>query len=163
QGNEFNYGAFLKTRSEELFFGGTNGLTYFHPRDLRRNTFVPPLDITRMDVNNALFKKITDSVRLVTLKHDENNFSIDFTSLSYMRPNEKMCAHKLGGSDEDLTESGNQRRAVYTQSKPGEYNITVIGAENAGIWNEGGASLCIRVLPAPWQTWWAYLLYAISC
>src|SRR5690606_29769960 len=67
------------------------------------------------------------------------------------------------GNDEDWNEIGNQRRAVYTNIKPGEYRFKVIGANNDGIWNEEGASLTIRVLPAPWQTWWAYMLYAISC
>src|SRR5690606_27051281 len=86
QGNEFNYGSFFKTSKKELFFGGTNGLTYFDPKNLRRNTFVPPIDITNIDVNNTYFTKITDSITSITLTYNENNFSIDFTSLSYMRP-----------------------------------------------------------------------------
>ena len=161
QGNEFNYGSFLRTSQKELFFGGTNGLTHFNPNDLRRNTFVPPLDITNIDVNNTFFKKITDSVKTVTLKYNENNFSIDFTSLSYMRPDKNEFAYKLEGNDENWNYIGNQRRAIYTNIKQGKYIFKVIGANNDGIWNEHGATLHIQVLPAPWKTWWAYTLYFI--
>ncbi|TYR37348.1 response regulator [Sphingobacterium phlebotomi] len=163
QGNEFNYGSFFKTSKNELFFGGTNGLTYFDPKDLRRNTFVPPIDITNIDVNNTFFTKITDSVTNITLAYNENNFSIDFTSLSYMRPENNEFAYKLEGNDENWNYTGNQRRAIYTNIKQGDYVFKVIGANNDGIWNEHGATLHIRVLPAPWKTWWAYLLYFVLC
>ncbi|NGM61046.1 response regulator [Sphingobacterium sp. SGG-5] len=163
QGNEFNYGASFKTKSGELFFGGTNGLTYFDPKDIRRNTFVPPIDITSVEVNNVPFEKITDSTTVITLQHNENNFSIDFTSLSYMRPEKNEFAYKLEGNDENWNYTGNQRRAVYTNIKAGSYMFRVKGSNNDGIWNEHGAILHIRVLPAPWNTWWAYLLYVVLC
>ena len=34
-------------------------------------------------------------------------------------------------------------------------------ANNDGIWNEEGASMRIHILPPPWRTWWAYLLYLL--
>lgn len=163
QGNEFNYGSFFKTGKKELFFGGTNGLTYFDSKDLRQNTFVPPINITNIDVNNTFFSNITDSVTTITLAYNANNFSIDFTSLSYMRPEKNEFAYKLEGNDENWNYIGNQRRAIYTNIKQGEYVFKVIGANNDGIWNEHGATLHIHVLPAPWKTWWAYLLYFILC
>ncbi len=163
QGNEFNYGASFKTKNRELFFGGTNGLTYFDPKDIRKNIFVPPIDITNVEVNNVPFEKITDSTTVITLKYNENNFSIDFTSLSYMRPEKNEFAYKLEGNDENWNYVGNQRRAVYTNIKPGKFVFRVKGANNDGIWNEHGATLHIQVLSPPWKTWWAYLLYAILC
>ena len=32
QGNEFNYGAYHKTKNGVLIYGGTNGITYFKPK-----------------------------------------------------------------------------------------------------------------------------------
>lgn len=162
QGNEFNYGSFFKAKSGGLFFGGTNGLTYFNPKDLRRNTFVPPIDIVNIDVNNTFFSNITDAVSSITLAYNENNFSIDFTSLSYMRPEKNEFAYKLEGNDDNWNYVGNQRKAVYTNIKEGSYIFRVKGSNNDGIWNEHGATLHIRVLPAPWKTWWAYTLYLLA-
>src|SRR5690606_4113520 len=34
------------------------------------------------------------------------------------------------------------------------------GSSNDGIWNEVPAKLTIKILPPPWKTWWAYLIYA---
>src|SRR5690606_23592134 len=43
--------------------------------------------------------------------------------------------------------------------KPGRYIFRVRGSNNDGVWNEEGDSIIIKVLPAPWLTWQAYLLY----
>src|SRR5690606_28643663 len=44
--NEFNYGAFKKLSNGDLMFGSANGITYFNPNDIIKNTFVPPVSIT---------------------------------------------------------------------------------------------------------------------
>lgn len=159
QGNEFNYGSFFKTKDRKLFFGGTNGLTYFDPSEIRKNTYIPNIDITNIEVNNIPFAKITDAVSKIILKHNQNNFSIDFTALSYMYPEKNEFTYILEGNDKAWNHVGNQRKAVYTNIPPGTYTFKVIGSNNDGVWNEEGDDITIQVKPAPWQTWWAYLLY----
>ncbi|SFC00711.1 Two component regulator propeller [Parapedobacter composti] len=162
QGNEFNYGSFYKTKDNRLLFGGTNGLTYFDPNDIRKNSFTPTIDITRIAVNNAPYAKITDAVSRIALKHNENNFSIDFTALSYMQPEKNEFAYMLEGYDRKWNYVGNQRTAIYTNIEAGNYVFRVRGANNDGVWNETGDSIAIRVLPAPWRTWWAYCFYLVT-
>lgn len=159
QGNEFNYGSFFRSGSGALFFGGTNGLTYFDPAAIQKNNFIPNIDITNIEVNNAPYLRITDAISEVTLKYNENNFSIDFTALSYMYPEKNEFAYKLEGIDRDWNYVGTQRRAVYTNIPKGKYIFKVKGANSDGMWNEKGTSLKINILPAPWKTWWAYTLY----
>ncbi|WP_396184631.1 two-component regulator propeller domain-containing protein [Flavobacterium sp.] len=159
QGNEFNYGAFLKTRNNELFFGGTNGITYFNPSDIRKNTFVPVVDINNIDVNNEPYQKITDSLPEIKLKYNENNFSIDFTALNFRQSEKNEFSYILEGNDKKWNYVGNQRKAVYTNIPEGNYIFKVKGSNNDGVWNEEGDSIKIKVLPAPWKTWWAYLIY----
>jgi two-component sensor histidine kinase len=36
------------------------------------------------------------------------------------------------------------------------------GANSAGIWNREGIKLEIKVLPTPWLSWWAYLIYCLA-
>ena len=159
QGNEFNYGAFLKTSGDELFFGGTNGITYFNPSDIRKNTFVPVVDINNIDVNNEPYQKITDALQEVILKYNENNFSIDFTALNFRQSEKNEFTYILEGNDKKWNYVGYQRRAVYTNIPEGNYVFKVKGSNNDGVWNEEGDSIKIKVLPAPWKTWWAYLIY----
>ncbi|ADY53040.1 histidine kinase [Pseudopedobacter saltans DSM 12145] len=159
QGNEFNYGSFYKTKNKELFFGGTNGLTYFDANDIRINTFVPTVDINNIEVNNAPYSKITYLTPEIILKYDQNNFSIDFTSLSYLQPEKNEFEYILEGNDKKWNYVGSQRKAVYTNIKAGNYTFRVKGSNNDRLWSSKEATLHIKVLPAPWQTWWAYLSY----
>lgn len=163
QGNEFNYGSFFKSSKDELFFGGTNGLTYFNPNHIRKNTFVPNVDIYNIEVNNTPYARITDSISKITLKHNENNFNIDFTTLSYMQPDKNQFAYILEGVDQQWNEVGNRRKAIYTNISAGTYTFKVKGSNNDDIWNEQGDTIQIEVLPAPWHTWWAYALYLTTC
>ena len=159
QGNEFNYGSFFKSRSGELYFGGINGLTYFNPAAIKKNNFVPVIDIANLEVNNMPYLRITDAIPEVSLSYNQNNFSIDFTALNYMYPEKSEFAYKLEGMDRDWIYVKNERRAVYTNIPAGNYIFKVKGANSDGVWNEEGDELTIKVQPAPWLTWWAYAIY----
>ncbi len=160
QGNEFNYGAFLKVSSNELMFGGVNGITYFNPNQINENTFIPRIDIHNLRVNNNPFLKITDSTTQITLKYNQNNFNIDFIGLSYSQSNKNQYAYKLENFDEDWNYIGNSRTATYTNIDQGNYIFRVKGSNNDSVWNEQGDLIKLSVLPAPWKTWWAFLIYA---
>jgi diguanylate cyclase (GGDEF)-like protein len=40
--------------------------------------------------------------------------------------------------------------------------LRVKAASSDGVWNEAGIALPLRVAPAPWETWWAYLGYVVT-
>ena len=161
QSNEFNYGAYLKTSAGELMFGGTNGLNYFIPAKIIENTFIPSVDIFSLKVSNKDFLKITDSIKSISLTYDQNDFSFDFTALSYSQSNKNNFAYKLVGFDPDWNYIGNKKTATYTNLDEGSYEFRVKASNNNGLWNEKGASVKIQIAPAPWKTWWAYLIYIL--
>jgi ligand-binding sensor domain-containing protein/signal transduction histidine kinase/DNA-binding response OmpR family regulator len=161
QSNEFNFGAYLKSKKGELLFGGTNGFNVFNPNDIVENTFVPPVTITSFKVNNKPFLNVTDSTERITLRHKQNVFNFDFVALSYSQPNKNQYAYKLEGFDSDWNYIGNKKSATYTNLDAGDYVFMVKASNNDGLWNEKGAAIPITILPAPWRTWWAYLVYAI--
>lgn len=161
QSNEFNYGAFLKTKDGDLMFGGTNGFNYFNPKDIVENTFIPQVNIHSFKVNNKPFLNISDAIKKITLKYDQNDFSIDFTALSYSQPNKNSYSYKLTGFDVNYNYIGNNKTATYTNLDSGDYEFHIKASNNNGLWNEKGATLQISILPAPWKTWWAYAFYFI--
>lgn len=160
QGNEFNYGSYFKTKKQELFFGGTNGLTYFNPSDIQKNNFVPQIDIHSIDVNTNPFLKITDSISKITLKYNQNNISIDYSGLSFMQPEKNRYAFMLEGYDKEWIYT-TDRRATYTNLQHGLYTFKVKVSNNNDVWNTEGDSLIIEIKPPLWLTWWAYLIYFI--
>src|SRR5690606_36363638 len=79
------------------------------------------------------------------------------------QPDKNQFAYILEGVDQQWNEVGNRRKAIYTNISAGTYTFNVKGSNNDDIWNEQGDAIQIEVLPAPWRTWWAYLLYITTC
>ena len=52
QSNEFNGGAYFKSRQGEMFFGGVRGYNAFFPEKIATNWYGPPVVITDFLINN---------------------------------------------------------------------------------------------------------------
>jgi signal transduction histidine kinase/ligand-binding sensor domain-containing protein len=183
QGNEFNQHAFYKTRNGLLLFGGTNGLTIFDPKNIQPYPHVPPVVLTgfqlfnqsisikgaanRLDSgepagNEFFLKKAINETEEIVLRHDQNFISLEFAALSFTQPENNRYAYKMEGLDPAWVQSGTRRFANYPNLAPGEYTFLVKAANHDGVWNETPKSIQVRVLPPWWQTWWAYLCYAVA-
>ncbi|WP_460541492.1 hybrid sensor histidine kinase/response regulator, partial [Echinicola sediminis] len=161
QSNEFNYGAYLKNKRGELFFGGANGLNIFNPDQIKENAFIPPVAITSISVHNKPYLNITDAIERIDLAHNQDVINMEFVALSYSQPEKNQYAYMLEGFDSDWNYIGNKHAATYTNLDAGDYVFKVKASNNDGLWNEKGASLSITVKPAPWKSWWAYLIYSV--
>ncbi|MDO6738813.1 two-component regulator propeller domain-containing protein [Wenyingzhuangia sp. 2_MG-2023] len=161
QGSEFNYGAYLKAKDGVLMFGGTNGLNFFKPKEIIKNNFIPPVDISGIKINNKNYIYITDSIFNIDLKYNENDINIDFTALSFSQAQKNQYAYKLEGFDLEWKYVGNNKTATYTNLDKGNYTFKVKASNNNNLWNTSGKSIHITILPAPWRTWWAYTIYII--
>lgn len=159
--DEFNFGSFVKLKNGNLMFGGTSGIDYFNPNKIEDNKFIPPVSITEILVNNKPFLPEDLQANKMTLTHDQNVFGFHFIALSYSQPNKNKYAYKLEGFDKDWIYIGNNKSATYTNLDAGTYVFKVKASNNHGLWNEEGASFLVNIRPAPWQTWWAYLLYGL--
>lgn len=160
-GNEFNYGAFTKLKNGELMFGGASGITYFNPNAIIENAFIPPVSITSVLVNNKPYLIEAEDDSAIKLNYDQNTISFNFVALSYSQPNKNQYAFKLEGFNQDWVAIGNNKSATYTNLDSGDYIFRVKAANNDGLWNEEGASIQLTIKPAPWLTWWAYLIYLL--
>ncbi|MCK4761209.1 MAG: hypothetical protein KAW12_03350 [Candidatus Aminicenantes bacterium] len=167
QGEEFNGGAYHKSRSGEMFFGGPNGFNTFFPADIKDNPHQPPIVITDFKISNKVVeigagsfmqKTITYSDQ-VTLTHIRNALSFEFAALDFTTPENNKYAYKLENFDKEWQQTGAEKRfAYYTNLDPGRYVFRVNGTNNDGVWNETGAAVDIIILPPFWQTWWFKLL-----
>jgi len=169
--NQFIKGSYTKGSSGEFFFGGMNGFSYFYPERVKDNPYIPPIHITDFQLFNksvpigpgSILTRAIWSTDRIVLSHKQNIFSLEFASLSYRFPEKNRYRYKLEGLDKNWNEVDSNRRYVtYTHLDPGEYDFRVQGSNNDGVWNEKGASLTINILPPWWQTWWAWMLYALS-
>jgi len=157
--SEFTPGSGIVTSNNEVVFGGNEGFIIFNPEELKNNTYIPPVVITGITVNN---EPVSYRSVPLELNHKQSNFTIEYSALNYIFPNQNKYAYKLEGFDHDWINAGNRREAYYTNIQPGSYTFRVKGSNNDGIWNEQGTLLYILITPPPWNTWWAWTLYILT-
>jgi len=170
QGREFSIYASCKTRAGELIFGGGDGFNIFKPSNIHVNTMPPDLVFTDFQVFNKslnvgdkvnghviLTRSITSS-KEVTLKHDENVFSIGFASLNYFNPDKVKLQYQMEGFNKHWIDADRAlQSATYTNLDAGDYTFKVRTANAPG--NE--ITLRVHILPPFWKTTYAYVLYAM--
>ncbi len=171
QSNQFSARA-AAINQGQLFFGGINGISSFYPGSIIRNRNKPSLVFTGLEIKNkpitlypeksSLQRSINETGH-ITLRYDEAFITLKFAALDYVNPGKNQYAYKLEGlrNDNDWHYVGNLRAATYTSLGAGNYIFKVKAANNDGIWNDVPRELSITILPPPWKTWWAYLIYAL--
>ena len=171
QSNEFNRGAYCRTRDGCLFFGGVNGFNYFYPREILNNTTRPQVVITGLKIRNqpvparAKGSPLSKSIYLtekLTLPYKDNFISFEFASMDFTDPEKNLYRYKLEGFDKDWINSGNTYSANYTNLDPGTYTFRVKGSNNDDLWNETGTSVKVVILPPWYMTWWFRTLMALA-
>lgn len=168
KGDLFHRNAIMVSSKNEIILGGAEGLTIFDPKDLKKNSYVPPVVLTELEIFNEPITPIShrdvlnNPIHLadsITLNHHYNVFSIHYSALSYRMPGQNKYAFKLDGFDLAWNQVGHVRRATYTNLDPGHYVLRVKAANNSGLWNEQGVKLDIFILPPWWKTTFAYAGY----
>ncbi|MCP4217361.1 MAG: histidine kinase, partial [bacterium] len=164
QGNEFTGGAYYRSGSGEMFFGGINGFNTFFPGEIKNNPYIAPVMITGFNLFNKpmAFNKAFYNVREVSLSYKDNFISFDFVTLNYRAPEKSKYAYKLEGFDRDWIWCGNRHTAVYTNLSGGAYEFKVKAANNDDLWNMEGASVRLLVSPPFWKKPWFWLLACLS-
>ncbi len=167
----FHYQAFYKDGNGALYLGGSGGLNLFYPDQVVDNPYLPPVYLTKFEINRTPVSIGGDSplsshiifAPNLTLTPRDAVLSFEFTALNYRAPQQNQYAYKLDGFDEQWTQTPSNRRfATYTNLDPGTYTFRVRGSNNDGLWNEAGVALAITVVPPWWQTEWAYTLYVVA-
>jgi ligand-binding sensor domain-containing protein/signal transduction histidine kinase len=162
-GDLTGYNACWKSANGELFFGGFAGATRFRPEDVSNDSYVPPVALTAFDLFGAPvsigagspLKRMIGFTDALTLAHDQNSFSFQFSALSFRNPSTNRYRYKLEGLDQSWHEVGSgQRVASYTTLPPGAYRFRVQAATARGSWSEPGRTLDITIQRAWWNTWW---------
>ena len=171
QGTEFKYGAGFRAADGEMFFGGQQGLTYFRPDAIRRNTVPPPVLLTGLRLFNELqlpgakgspLSRHLAATDELVLSHDQSVVTFEFAALNLVLPEKNRYSYRLEGLETKWNDAGARRSATYTSLPAGGYTFRVRAANNDGVWNEEGATLRVRVLPPWYLTWWALTLAVVA-
>ncbi|ATC92965.1 hybrid sensor histidine kinase/response regulator transcription factor [Pseudoalteromonas tunicata] len=175
QDRSFILGSSYQDNQGRLYFGGVNGFNEFNPAAVTTIAKPPESTISKLlllneevEVQNNI---TTDSFNLtkqinelhkIELDHRYNLFSLEFTSAQSLQPQPLEYAYQLVGFDSDWVLTKEQKRfATYTNLSSGEYHFLLKSRFLEGAWGPQ-KQLKIIIHPAPWHSWWAYCLYALT-
>lgn len=172
QGNEFMHGAFFKGRSGKIYFGGVNGVTSFWPDAIDSGSkdiqvwitdffiFNRPVHKNTLSGGKAVIDGIVQDARQFQLSHDDNTFSIVFSTLQYNVPEQISYQYRIEELSRQwsTTEPG-VNRVTYNNLPPGKYTFSV----RALLHGQASEVRAVQILISPpwYETWWAYLIYVI--
>ncbi len=167
--NEFNEASVFKDSKGKIYFGGIGGLVGFYPDSIKQNSFLPPVALTSLKVlNKEVLNFSADAVinqsivyaDEIRLSYTDYFFSLGFSALNFIKSAKNNYKYKLEGFHDDWVNAGSERQATFTNLDDGTYTFRVTASNNDGVWSDKEATIKIIVDPPPWQTWWAYTIYA---
>lgn len=167
-GNQFIFHTAVYGLYGKLIFGGQHGLSVVNPDiyqpTIKRNLVFEDLFIGSNALapqpGTALPEALSKKPE-VKLNHRNNHFSVSFIDLN---PGGEENAHyfsKLEGLDKGWTDIGSNRRAYFNNVPAGHYKVKIRIARSDQQVVEAEESFPLTILPAPWATWWAKLLYLL--
>jgi ligand-binding sensor domain-containing protein len=154
-----------------ILLGGTNGLDAFVPTEIKINHEQVTVVLNDFRIfsktvpvgvpGSPLKQSITGTKQIVLTARDEI-FSIGFVALSFVNSNKCKYMYKLEPFEKDWNQVGLERKANYTNIKPGDYIFKVKASNEDGIWNNDELSLNITMLPPWWKTFWFKIILVIA-
>lgn len=166
--NQFNYKSSYKTSNGEIYFGSLDGFVRFNPSSFKETQSVAPLVLTDLLINNVriipsdngspLKKSILYTDRL-SLPHHQNSLSLRYAVLNYSGSYTDRVFYMLEGLDKNWLQAADQQTIVYSNLKPGNYELLLGFAGEGDDLIKSVKRLAIHIRPPFWLNGWAYLLY----
>jgi signal transduction histidine kinase/ligand-binding sensor domain-containing protein len=148
---------FKSKKDGTLWFPTQKGIAVVNPRLLPASYSLPNVTVEKC----SLDRKEVNCGEIKVLPENDS-LEIQFTGLSFNKPEQIKFRYKLEGLNEGWVEVGTQRSAYFSHLPPGEYAFKVSAANVDGVWNENAAMLRIIVKPPFYLAWWFWAASALT-
>ncbi|MFK7787034.1 MAG: histidine kinase, partial [Crocinitomicaceae bacterium] len=140
------FGDGIGISDEFLYFGSFFGFYKAKIKDLK--PFPTPITIVPRFYINA---ELTELQSSYNLSHDENNITVTFDAISFLRTELEYQYLMIGLDDEWQTISASEIRFI--NLKPGSYELKLRAKTKNGFWQDP-IVFPIEISKPYWQTWW---------
>jgi len=172
--NQFYWSASFRDNEGVLYFGGTEGLNYFNPKEIIEFKHLNSPKITKLKIfnteiksgdnrhNKIVLRKPIYTSDTILLSYRDNNLSFDFSSFDFNLPEKTNFAYMMKDIDKDWIIVPSQRRFATYNNLPAKTFDFLIKASNCdGIWNDSPTKVTIIITPPFWKTTWFRILFII--
>lgn len=160
QSDEFSNSACLTASDGTLLFGGVDGFNRFDPLKVSKRDFEPDPHIIRFSLMREPGRLFPTNEK-ITLKHNENYFSISFSAIEFIENSNCEFSYRLEGFDDQWIHQPKASPVTYTNIPHGKYSFQVRCTNGDKRWGSKVASLDITVRRPWWNTPLAWLFYAL--
>lgn len=155
QENEFNTNVLSVAEDGELYFGGVNGVSSFHPSSISSFDNKVNLLFTGIKANNAVIETgaAAWNVQNIKLPYRQNALSFDFVAMGNNNPGQYFYQYKMKGVDKEWVQNNGLQTVRYSLS-PGKYTFQVYASRS---FNKDAApmkEINITIRPPFWKAWW---------
>ena len=141
--------------SKQIFTICRNAVIHFSPEKLTVIQNEKPIFITHLKVNDK--EIFSDFSSPLQLDYNQNQLSIQFTSVNLADENSISFLTKLEGADNDFVNVGSLREVNLRNLTPGTYRFLVRTSDGETL-SKNFASLSFIIASPWWQSWWFYSL-----
>ena len=166
--NEFNLGAFMRSKTGELYFGGIYGYNFFNPKNLSPQNPDITVKLTRLKLDKGWVKPgekgspisaPLSKLQALHLTYRQRSFTIRFQPSDLSNPELVNYKYLLEGSDEGEIPIGTTNELRFSSLSPGSYKLLIYARVGDGPW--GTPTVLDITIDYPfWATWWFILIVA---
>ena len=164
---EFNRFSHFQAEDGTLYFGGLNGVTKFHPKDLKQNEgYKTPIYITRLQLLEQDAEEFIDktedylATKSIQLSPNVEILELEISILDYERSEVNQYAYQI---------EGYQNQWIYTKENKisiinlpyGNYQLRLKGRGASGTWSSQILSIPIIVRTPFYLQWWFIVAVAV--
>ncbi|MBP7239123.1 MAG: hypothetical protein KBA14_02780, partial [Saprospiraceae bacterium] len=166
---DYPYVSATLLRNGKIFVGEWAGSYTFDPNKFRIPKGRQQLAFNHFYINGRLIEPGPNSplstflknTKEIHLSHDQNAFSITYTSVDFSPDESKQYYYKLENYDKDWQRTDPNGQLYYFSIPPGTYKLRINSTNTMyGTWVE--KDITIIISPPWWKTWWAYMLCGIA-
>ncbi len=170
QSNEFSDGAVCLFSDGTMVMGGTGGITWFRPQDIRQSQWNAHVQLTAFTINGEQVNQqtlsggehVTDTTVIASdrfqLGYHDNSFGIQFSTLTYENPEHISYHYSINGEPFIELPAG-VNELTFSHLPPGIYRFRVKGTRNSSETPERNFTVIVR---SPWyRSAWAYFFYSL--
>ena len=160
--DEFNYNSHLQDEEGNLYFGGLNGITTFHPNNIPKIKENSPLKITNIEVLDSKKGKMISrwenfkENKSIELSPSEKHFQLTIALLDYQKPIANQYQYKIEGyNNEWKVVEGN---VINIHELPsGDFNVFIKAKNPHDYWSDEILNIPVSVQKPIYIRWWFIL------
>ena len=151
-----------------LYFGSLNGVCYFDPQDISKETQVASVEIVECKGINSRMEGGSDEALILSdngtleLPYNQNSFRITFMIPDYSQSQMVEYAYLMEGLDNTWTNTLGENQITFRNLSPGKYTFKVKARLRNQQWDDNHVTTVkVHIHPPLWLTWYAIVFYIL--